>query len=215
MGRRKKEEPYFHRNCIAKAAEQLFLEKGILATTVDDIAKAAKYSKATIYVYFSNKEEIIGTLVLKSMNQLYERIRAAMEECIDTKERYKTICMQLVNYQEEFPLYFELMIEEINVDFDAPNALTIEEEIFKVGELLTEIIAEFLRKGISENVIRADIQIPQTVFLFWASLSGVIKMAEKKQFYIQKTMGITKHEFLEGSFEVLFHSICIAGGGTK
>ena len=33
----------------------LFMEKGIAATSMDDIAKAAGYSKATLYVYFENK----------------------------------------------------------------------------------------------------------------------------------------------------------------
>lgn len=34
------------------------MEKGIAATSMDDIAKASGYSKATLYVYFENKEEI-------------------------------------------------------------------------------------------------------------------------------------------------------------
>lgn len=40
------------------------MDKGIAATSMDDIAKAAGYSKATLYVYFENKEEIVGILVL-------------------------------------------------------------------------------------------------------------------------------------------------------
>lgn len=67
MGRRKKEPKSVHREKIATAASTLFMEKGIAATSMDDIAKAAGYSKATLYVYFENKEEIVGILVLNSM----------------------------------------------------------------------------------------------------------------------------------------------------
>lgn len=214
MGRRKKEYPNFHRDCIAKAAKQLFMEKGILATTMDDIAKTAKYSKATLYVYFRNKEEIIGALALESMTLLHRRIGGAIAGCDNTRDCYQAICRELTIYQQEFPLYFDLVLEEINVDFDAPCALPVDQAIFRVGELIAGEIAEFLHKGILEKVLRADILVPQTVFLFWASLSGIIKMAEKKQHYIQKTMGFTKQQFLDVSFDTLFRSICNEGGGT-
>ena len=69
MGRRKKEPKSVHREHIASAASVLFMEKGIAATSMDDIAKAAGYSKATLYVYFENKEEIISILVLNSMKK--------------------------------------------------------------------------------------------------------------------------------------------------
>ena len=48
MGRRKKEPKSVHREKIATAASTLFMEKGIAATSMDDIAKAAGYSKATL-----------------------------------------------------------------------------------------------------------------------------------------------------------------------
>lgn len=56
------------------AASALFMERGIAGTSMDDIAKAAGYSKATLYVYFENKEEIVGILVLNSMKKLYDYI---------------------------------------------------------------------------------------------------------------------------------------------
>lgn len=57
MGRRKKEPKSVHREHITAAASALFTQKGITATSMDDIAKAAGYSKSTLYVYFENKAE--------------------------------------------------------------------------------------------------------------------------------------------------------------
>ena len=62
MGRRKKEPRSVHRENIASVASKLFAERGISSTSMDDIAKAAGYSKATLYVYFENKEEIVSIL---------------------------------------------------------------------------------------------------------------------------------------------------------
>ena len=54
MGRRKKEPRSVHRENIVSAASALFMGKGIAATSMDDIAKAAGYSKATLDVDFEN-----------------------------------------------------------------------------------------------------------------------------------------------------------------
>ena len=47
----------FHRGSILAAAERLFAEKGTEKTTMDDIAREAEYSKATLYVYFQSRSE--------------------------------------------------------------------------------------------------------------------------------------------------------------
>jgi len=44
---------------IALSAIELFCEKGIQHTSIDEIAKSAGVAKGTIYLYFKNKEEIV------------------------------------------------------------------------------------------------------------------------------------------------------------
>jgi len=44
---------------IARASIDLFCEKGIAQTTIDEIARSAGVAKGTIYLYFKNKEEIV------------------------------------------------------------------------------------------------------------------------------------------------------------
>ena len=117
MGRRKKEQPGAHREAIASAASALFQEKGIRAVSMDEIAKAAGYSKATLYVYFENKEEIVSVLVLESMKKLSRYISAALDQQAAARERYGLICRGLTEYQEEFPFYFKIALDKINIDF--------------------------------------------------------------------------------------------------
>ncbi len=44
---------------IARASIDLFCEKGIAQTTIDEIARSAGVAKGTVYLYFKNKEEIV------------------------------------------------------------------------------------------------------------------------------------------------------------
>ena len=211
MARRKKEPKSVHREKIASAASVLFMERGIAATSMDDIAKAAGYSKATLYVYFENKEEIVGILALDSMKKLYHYIASALEQQQTTKEQYNFICRGLVQYQEEFPFYFKMVLDKINIDFEHHDYLLEEKETYQIGEEINEKIKEFLISGIDKGDLRSDLKIMPTIFVFWGMLSGLIQLAENKEEYIEKAMGLSKVKFLEHGFHMLYCSIADSG----
>lgn len=207
MARRKKEPKSVHRENIATAASTLFMEKGITATSMNDIAKIAGYSKATLYVYFENKEEIIGFLVLDSMKRLYSYITSALEQQEATKTRYDLICRGLVLYQEEFPFYFKMVLDKINIDFESRNYLPEEKETYQVGEEINEKLKDFLVSGTKRGDLRDDLKIMPTIFHFWGMLSGLIQFASNKEEYIENVLHLSKNQFLEYGFDMLYRSI--------
>ncbi len=207
MGRRKKEPRSVHRENIVSAASALFMERGIAATSMDDIAKAAGYSKATLYVYFENKEEIVGILVLNSMKKLDDYISSALIQHEATKARYDFICRGLVQYQEEFPFYFKMVLDKINIDFESKNYLPEEKETYQIGEEINEKIKDFLLSGMEKGNLRNDLEIMPAILNFWGMLSGIIQLAANKEEYIKKSMGLSKIEFLEYGFSLVYRSI--------
>ena len=213
MGRRKKEPRSVHRENIVSAASTLFMEKGIAATSMDDIAKAAGYSKATLYVYFENKEEIVGILVLNSMKKLYDYISSALIQHKTTKARYDFICRGLVQYQEEFPFYFKMVLDKINIDFEGKDYLPEERETYQIGEEINEKIKTFLLSGMEKGDLRNDLDIMPAIFNFWGMLSGIIQLAANKEEYIKKSMGLSKIKFLEYGFSLVYHSIAVKEKG--
>ena len=213
MGRRKKEPRSVHRENIVSAASILFMEKGISATSMDDIAKAAGYSKATLYVYFENKEEIVGILVLNSMKKLYDYISSALIQHETTKARYDFICRGLVQYQEEFPFYFKMVLDKINIDFESKEYLPEERETYQIGEEINEKIKNFLLSGMEKGDLRNDLDIMPAIFNFWGMLSGIIQLAANKEEYIKKSMRLSKIKFLEYGFSLVYHSIAIKEKG--
>lgn len=207
MGRRKKEPKSVHRENIAAAASALFMKKGIAATSMDDIAKEAGYSKATLYVYFENKEEIVGILVLESMKKLYAYIDSALAQQETTKMRYDYICRGLVRYQEEFPFYFKMVLDKINIDFEDQDCLPEERETYRIGEEINEKIKDFLISGMKQGDLRDDLEMMPVIFNFWGMISGIIQLAANKEEYIKSAMGLSKMQFLEYGFHMLYCSI--------
>ncbi|HEY5754247.1 MAG TPA: TetR/AcrR family transcriptional regulator [Steroidobacter sp.] len=63
------------------AAQRLFLDKGIGATSIDDIASAAEVAKGTFYLYFSSKEVLLHELQERFVAAFLQRLEAAMDRC--------------------------------------------------------------------------------------------------------------------------------------
>lgn len=66
---------------LLDAAQQLFLEKGIGGTSIDDVVSAAHVAKGTFYLYFASKEAILTALQERFVNDFCARLEAAMERC--------------------------------------------------------------------------------------------------------------------------------------
>ncbi|NLL78896.1 MAG: TetR/AcrR family transcriptional regulator [Clostridiales bacterium] len=207
MARRKKEPRSAHRAHIAEAARKLFTKKGIERVSMDDIAKEAGYSKATLYVYFKNREEILGVLVLNSMKQLYESLSTALDQNKNTYDRYLAICLSLFDYEQEYPLYFQLALSRINIDFTSPDYLPEEKETFDVGEAINQKLRQFLEDGIAANELRPDLSIGPTIFSFWGMLSGLLHTASQKEAYISQELSMNRQEFFDYGVKLLYRSI--------
>lgn len=62
---------------LLRSAETLFVERGYAATTADDIALAAGVSVGTFYNYFRNKRQILLTLALLRLSDIFTHLRLA------------------------------------------------------------------------------------------------------------------------------------------
>jgi AcrR family transcriptional regulator len=68
-------DPARTRRAILDAARQRFLHYGYKKTTVDEITTDAGVAKGTMYLYFTNKEAILFTLVQEIKREITQRLR--------------------------------------------------------------------------------------------------------------------------------------------
>jgi len=208
MGTKKKETLIqFNKNNIIESAKKLFNTKGVEQTTMDDIAKEADYSKSTIYVYFKSKDEIYYSIAGEYMNLLKERLEDCTIKLEDSEDCYYKICNTIFKFQQQYPLYFETLIGEINVDPQQLKQDNILKEIYNTGEEINNIISRVLQFGIDNQFIRKDIELIPTVMYLWSAISGIIIMAQKKNKYLELRMGFNLEEYMHFCFKMLLKSI--------
>jgi AcrR family transcriptional regulator len=65
-----------NREAIIHAAEAVILRRGFSATSMDDVAAEADFSKATVYRYFRSKAELLFEIMTHFMDDIEERLAA-------------------------------------------------------------------------------------------------------------------------------------------
>lgn len=207
MARRKKEPQSVHRKAIALIAQNLFLQKGIEHTSMDDIAKSSGYSKATLYVYFKSKEILVSYLVMQSMQTLYDFTNRALLDNDSCKTRFLGICNSLYEYHKLYPLYTPLIHKSIRIDERCNNFLPEEKEIFEVRDKINTMVYDFIDSGIKNGDFRSDLKIKQTIFSIWGMVLGLIDLATNKEEYLKTIIEVDKNDFLQNGFALIFDSI--------
>jgi len=73
----------FTRRRLLEVAQQLFAEQGYPDTTVDDIARAAGASRATFYLHFKSKAELMGASIDAAVPAAVETYHVLDEQLAD------------------------------------------------------------------------------------------------------------------------------------
>ena len=176
---RKERERLSRYNSILDAAEEVFFEKGLHQTTVEEIAKKAELSKGTIYLYFKCKELIyigINNRASSVLRQLFERVlkmkKSGMDRMIEIGKAY-------YKFSQKYPYYFRLMtfVDHMSAEIlgkikDDPIVV----EAHDNGQAVLGVIAEILRQGMADGTVRKDIDPLKTAVQTWAQSNGVITM---------------------------------------
>ena len=181
----------FHRGSILAAAERLFAEKGTEKTTMDDIAREAEYSKATLYVYFQSKEEIINAILLSGMVLLKKKIHEAIESHSDWYQAYDAVCRAIVRFYDENPTAYDAATGAMPLSQASDEAKKGVADIQRVNGEINEELAAFLVRGAAEGAVRSQLPPMETVLLFWSALSGMVHTAELREEYIGTAIGLS------------------------
>lgn len=135
---------------ILKGAEELFFKFGIKSVTMDDIAKHLGISKKTIYQFYSDKNEIVETLMQYSLKQdecEFQQIQAESANMID----------EVMKMMTHISSMFAKVNPNIFYDLQKyhPKAWA-QFKVFK-QECMAKMIETSIERGKKEGLVRADI----------------------------------------------------------
>lgn len=199
------------RSSILEAAERIIVRKGYQKMTMDDVAREAQLSKATLYHYFRSK----GELSLEILGHFFEEIGEEVEKISllplnATEKLNKGIRFYLRFHQEKENISRMLItdrsfIEKMKIFVTEEKKITSDAErqfITKMKAKRKEIldrVAGFLREGVAAGEFRR-IDISAAVTFLESLLQGYchVRYWHERPYSVKEAAEIIHNYFLRG-----------------
>ena len=162
---KQKEEREYNISRVISAAQTLFINDGIYATSINRIAQEADLSPMSVYRYFNNKDTLVYTVWQDALATFFgkymERYNAAINDSMTGFDKYVVAMDIYFQIYNEMPKWFNYTQEMFSY---APSEKSSGAEIINVfwqyyDKEIPVPALKALREGVEDGSIRSDINI--------------------------------------------------------
>lgn len=158
---------------IIAETTRMFIQQGVRAIRMDDIASHMGISKRTLYELFGDKENLIGQCLahhFESIDQLMKqrtmKARNVIEEFIYLLDDWDSIMDGNMKLMEGIKKFYPRIYEEATQDKEK-------------GEYRLNMFKNKIRDGIREGFFLPDINVELAIMIFTDSVYGLITRPER------------------------------------
>ncbi|MBE3595543.1 MAG: TetR/AcrR family transcriptional regulator [Hydrogenibacillus sp.] len=154
---------------ILNAAINVFADVGYHAAQVSRIAREAGVADGTIYLYFTNKADVLISVFRESMGGYVERLKAALAEEPDARAKLRRLVVEhFRSLADNVPLAVVMQIELRQSDPD------IRAGIAPILKAYLDVIDALIDEGKREGAFRRDIDTHVMRKMIFGTLDEVV-----------------------------------------
>jgi len=183
------------RKKIIITSGQIFSRYGFKKTTMDEISKALKMGKSSIYYYFRSKEEIFEAVVLHEANILRHELTTAIKSVESPVEKMKNYVFVRMKAFEKLSNYYNAIFDKDLDHFEFIESIRSRYDREELA-ILRLILYDGARKKVF-SVVNSE----YTALAVQTALKGL----EVPLFWEKKEMNIEKR--LSAILDILFYGI--------
>ncbi|MFD1418632.1 TetR/AcrR family transcriptional regulator [Companilactobacillus keshanensis] len=181
------------RKLVIQAVFEITYDEGITNLSIGKIAKRAGVSKATIYVYFENKTDMLGKIYLEVKRLTDEGLSAKIDSSLPYKKRVRNGVEHFANRFISYPLQANFMRAV------QANPSEVEPEILKSSEKLAQPIMDLFNEGVEKGYwITNDQRI--VISILFSPIAQLI------EYYFKKGQSVPEKQLTE-MLDILVNSL--------
>lgn len=161
----KPKDPDAQRRRIVDVARELFFKRGINTVTMDDVARALRMSKRTLYQRFADKEELL--LACHEMN--VQEVEARRQDVhARTPDVMENILHELQTTMDALQAVCPLFLHDVH------RYPRLAAAIARTRKAREEEAVSFLQRGVAQGVFRKDVnyRVFYRMIFLWADQAG-------------------------------------------
>jgi len=139
------------RDQIVDTSRGIFTRFGFRKTTMDEIAKAMRKGKSSIYYYFTSKEEIFKAVVEKESQTLKDELINAINRTNDPREQLRNYVLTRMKVMKDVANFYDALKNEYLNHLDFVNKVR---EKYDKQEI--KIVSGILEEGTKRKIFRIE-----------------------------------------------------------
>lgn len=171
---------------------------------MDDIAREVELNKATIYLYFKNKETLFATIVLRGICILKEKYTECMEKQVPGIVKVALMGQAYYQFSQDYPDYLRMIHFYGSERFSKENPCTA--EIGNGYGTCRMILRDAIQEGIDDRTIRDDLDPFLTSMYLMISFMNILSMENKWKLVIEAE-GFSYEQFTSEFFRFITPAI--------
>ncbi|MGD9058301.1 MAG: TetR/AcrR family transcriptional regulator [Desulfobacterales bacterium] len=154
---------------ILKAAESIFAKKGFHEATISAIAKKSKVSEATIYEYFSSKEELLFSIPAQTTLQYEEKSREILKYIPGAANKLRFLVHSHLGLYAENPDYANIVMLILKGHRNFQKT-----EAYKIVQSAARKTIRVLEEGMQNGEFRPGIQPHLVRAILWGTVEHLV-----------------------------------------
>ena len=164
----------FRRDQIMDTARRLFGERGSTDVSMDEIAAEAGVARSTVYVYFSNRDDLLRACVQSMYDRMTETIALIVSDDASPAERLRGLILGLLERIDESPAFFRLAMATQATPGEGSAA--VGGALMMIGLDMIRVLEELVVAGVAAGDFRADLDVDRAVVLVGQQIYGALSV---------------------------------------
>jgi AcrR family transcriptional regulator len=201
----KEQEKEERRKYIIDVAEKLFLHKGYNKISMGDIAKEVGVNRATLYLYFKNKDSIYFAVLLRGLYLMRDFFQKAIKEDQNGLERLIELCYAFFNYCKKYPEYYRELAYMRAHNFDISRIKCVNEQMIVANDLM-DAISNSIKMGMDDESMKDQLDPVKTAVFVVNNCEKMVNPGPD-MLGLLSMHSINPDQYLEYSFNLLISTI--------
>ncbi len=181
--------PRISREMILGAAKQRFIRLGPRKTTMEEIARKAGCSRATVYLHFSNRDDVYAALLERETDAFVREAEALLRSEREFFKKFSGLCRLWITTYRNDPILQLALAHDPEMTIDPVAREATRAQARRIIDLMRQVLEEGVEKRLFRKID------PERVAYLMTHLVGLLierELSGQNEYPFKEIMDVTE-----------------------